>query len=102
MLSEAQTNRVWQGMISAEIRAKYFVQKAFDCSNLHERWSRLHQSYRSIWEDTESADAPALLQELDSRQIEISKSSVPLPYDKKATGKWQTQTEREYGLAAVA
>jgi len=162
MLSDAQKTRVWQGMIGAEIRAKYFaelsgrllrhqrwgtwftllfassnalslltaipqgwtwirlalavcatgtsiylalagnIQKAFECSNLHEGWSRLSQGYRTIWEDTQSQDAPALLQELDSRAIEISKSSISLPYDKKAMGKWQTHTEREHGLVPVA
>jgi len=78
------------------------IQKAFDCSNLHERLSRLHQGYQGIWEDIEAPDAPMLLQELDSRQIEISKSSISLPYNKKAMGKWQTHTEREHGLLPVA
>jgi hypothetical protein len=162
MLSDAQSTRVWQGMLGAEIRAKYFAElsgrylerqkwgtwftllfassnaialltampqtitwirlllavcatgtsiylalagnakKAFDCSTLHERWSRLHQGYRSIWEDTESPDAPALLKELDSREIEVSNSATSLPYDKKSMGKWQTHTEREYGFVPTA
>jgi hypothetical protein len=60
--------------------------RAFDCSTLHERWSRLQQGYRSIWENTESEDAPALLKELDSRLIEVSNSATSLPIDKKAMG----------------
>jgi hypothetical protein len=162
MLSDAQTTRVWQGMLGAEIRAKYFadmagrllrrqrwgtwftllfassnvlalltvipqplawirlalavcatgtsiylalagnIQKAFDCSNLHERWSRLHHGYRNIWEDTESEAAPARLQELDLLEMEVSRSATSLPYDRKAMGKWQAHTEREHGLAPVA
>ena len=161
MLSDVQITRVWEGMLGAEIRAKYFaemssryvryqkwgtwitllfassnavallatipqqmvwvrlalavcvtgtsiylaiagnIQKAFDCSNLYEGWSKLHQSYRTIWEDTGSVNAAALLNDLDARAVGISRSSTSLPYDKKAMGKWQTHTEREHGLVPV-
>ena len=139
MLSDAQIKRVWEGMLGAEIRAKYFaevsgryvrnqrwatwftllfassnaaallaeipqnlawirlalavcvtgtsvylalagnMQKAFDCSNLHESWSRLHQGYRAIWEGIDADDALEVLNDLDTRATGVSKSSVSLP-----------------------
>lgn len=162
MLSDAQITRVWESMLGAEIRAKYFaelsaryvrnqklgtwftilfassnvaallatipqneawirlalavcatgtsvylalagnIQKAFDCANLHEAWSRLHQGYRAIWEAIDADDALAVLNDLDTRQTGISKSSISLPRDKNAMKKWQTHTEREHGLVPVA
>jgi hypothetical protein len=63
------------------------IQKAFDCSNLHEAWSKLYQGYRTIWEDTDSVNALALLSDLDARAIGISRSSTSLPYDQKGHGK---------------
>jgi len=77
------------------------TQKAVDCPNLYEARSKLYFiRVTGLWEDTDSVNAPALLNDLDARAVGISRSSTSLPHTKRQWGNGR-HTEREHGLVAV-
>jgi len=76
--------------------------KAFECSDLHFRWSRLASDYEALWDDMYSEEAVSRLRALDERGAELSRSGTALPYKENVMKKWQRHVERHHGVPAAA
>jgi hypothetical protein len=60
-----------------------------DASDLHARWNRLGNEYEKIWENVYADDAPAKLEALDDRAVDLSKSGTMFPNKREAMLRWQ-------------
>jgi hypothetical protein len=73
-----------------------------DCSDLHFRWQRLGNAYRSLWDHMYAPDAEAELRMLTEHGAELSRSSAAFPNDKKRMRRWQEYVEQQHAATAAA
>jgi hypothetical protein len=71
-----------------------------ECADLHFRWSRLSNEYKTLWDDMYSSSALDNLRELEEKEAELSKSSMVIPNNERAMLKWQDYVIRQHGLTA--
>ncbi len=85
--SSAIPNHAWikgvLALVSAVLNAMSLVssneKSAIEAADLSYRWQTLASSYRQLWSDMYSTEAPAMLQRLAQEEALISKSSTALP-----------------------
>ncbi len=69
--------------------------RAVESADLYTRWDKAAADYQAIWENVWAEDAAARLQAADDKARETSRSSIPLPANKKALMRWCEHVERE-------
>ena len=76
--------------------------RAFECSNLHSRWTRLAQEYKTLWSNLYSEDAAEKLARLDEKSNEISVSGNTLPNDERLMLKWENYVLQQHHCQPVS
>jgi hypothetical protein len=75
-------------------------QRATECADMHFRWSRLSNDYRTLWIDQHSEMASDRLRDLENRRAEISKSGTVFPNDQKRIRRWYEQVKESTAYMA--
>jgi hypothetical protein len=73
-----------------------------DCADLHFRWSRLGDEYKSLWDDMYSQDALTKLRLLQEKEAELSRSSTGFPNKEQLMLKWERFVLEHHGMQVSA
>lgn len=63
--------------------------KSAESADLHFKWNRLAEEYKSLWANPYSEDAESEYSSLVSREAEVSKASLVIPNRPKIVEKWE-------------
>lgn len=99
-----QIHPILQGSLSVLVAAlsgySFVAQNqklAIDAADLHSKWNKLSLEYCRLWEKWWADDAQSILDALDEKVVEVSKSSAVFPNDESAMKRWQIKVLRDHG-----
>jgi hypothetical protein len=76
---------------------------AIECADLHYRWNKLADEYRTLWDSMYGEDAPQRMQTLFDRSADLSRSAVGrLANDSALINKWQDYVARDHASGVAA
>jgi hypothetical protein len=87
--------------LSAYSVATANTQRAIDCADMHFRWARLANDYRSLWSDQYAEVARARLDELEMRRAEVSKAGTAYPNKQRRILYWYQQVKQSTAYATA-